>query len=130
MLLLYGPSYLPALIPFWIILPGVTLAAAATTLGVFFQGIGRADLVAKIAFVPVLAQLSLGLLLVRHLQITGAALAFLAALLASTAIQIAVFSRLTGSSGRHTLIIRREDIATVWQFVTRLLGQVFARAHR
>jgi O-antigen/teichoic acid export membrane protein len=130
LLLLYGPSYEPVLIPFWIILPGVTIAAAATTLGMFFQGIGRADLIAKIAFVPVLAQLSLGLLLVRHLQITGAAIAFLAALLASTAIQIAVFVRLTGSSARHDLIIRREDIATVWQFVAGLLGQVFARVHR
>ena len=130
MLLLYGPSYLPALIPFWIILPGVTMAAAATTLGVFFQGIGRADLVAKIAFVPVVAQLSLGLLLVRHLQITGAALAFLAALLASTAIQIAVFLRLTGSSGRHALLIRREDMKTVWQFVAGLLGRMFARVHK
>jgi O-antigen/teichoic acid export membrane protein len=123
MMLLYGPSYLPALIPFWIILPGVTMAAAATTLGVFFQGIGRADLVAKIAFVPMLAQLSLGLLLIRHLQITGAAIAFLVALLASTTIQIIVFARLSGTSARHALIIRREDITTVWQFVKGILCQ-------
>jgi O-antigen/teichoic acid export membrane protein len=128
LLLLYGRSYAPALIPFWIILPGVTISAAATTLGMFFQGIGRADLVAKIAFVPVLAQLSLGLPLVRHWQITGAAVAFLTAMLASTTIQIITFLRLTGSSPRRALIMRREDIATVWQFGAGLLRQVFVRA--
>jgi O-antigen/teichoic acid export membrane protein len=130
LLVLYGTSYAPVLIPFWIILPGVTLAAATTTLGTFFQGIGRADLVAKIAFVPLAVQVGLALSLVSRFQIAGAAAGLLLASLASAAIQIVVFLRLTGTSMRDQLLIRREDAETVWHFVAGLLGQIHVKAQR
>jgi len=120
LLLLYGTRYLEVLPPFLIIVPGLTLLAAASTLSMFFQGIGRADLVAKIAFLPFLLQLTVGLLLVQQLEIVGAAFGFLLALLATAILQIVVFVKLTGLPARQ-LWPGREDVATVIDFIRRLL---------
>ena len=124
LLMLYGTKYAPVLLPFWIIVPGLTLAAAASTLSSYFQGIGRVDLVAKIALAPVLLQLTLGYLLVSRYGIEGAAIAFLVALLFTSLIQVVVFLQLTGTTLSSHLLIRREDFTTVFGFMRGLLGRI------
>lgn len=116
-LLLYGPSY--AIVPtfFCIILPGVILAAAASCLTTFYQGIGRAGLVAKVAVVPLILQITLGLVLVPRLQTTGAAITLLVSLSSAAFFQVYVFSRVSKATVRGDLIVRRSDLRTVSDFL-------------
>lgn len=116
-LLLYGPSYEPLLEPFYILLPGIAMAASALSLSVYFQSIGRADLVTKIAIVPLLLQVTFGFWLVPRFEIIGAAVALLAALSATAAAQVYVFIRLSKASLRRDLLVRGEDVKVVTGFM-------------
>jgi O-antigen/teichoic acid export membrane protein len=120
-LLLYGQTYEPLLGPFYIIVPGIAAAAAAMTLSVYYQSIGRADLVAKLAIVPLLLQVILGLWLVPRLDITGAATALLVALLATSVSQVYLFTRVAKASLRHDLLVRSEDVKVVTGFMLSIV---------
>jgi O-antigen/teichoic acid export membrane protein len=116
-LLLYGLSYEPLLEPFYIILPGIVMAASAMSLSVYFQSIGRADLVAKVASVPLLLQVIFGFWLIPRFELLGAAIALLVALSATAVSQVYVFIRVSKASLRRDLLVRGEDIRVVTGFM-------------
>ena len=123
--LIYGESYVAVVYPFFIILPGLILSAAASNLGMFFQGVGRADLIAKISFVPLIVQIALGLLLVPQFGIIGAALSFLFSLLSTFITQLIVFNKYQDHPFRKTLIISKNDFMIVKEFIVHLIGNRF-----
>lgn len=122
-LLLYGRAYLPMVIPLWIILPGLILSSAASTLSQYFQGIGRADIVAKISFLPMCLQIICALILVPRLGLMGASVAFLTACIANALLQIIFFLRLTNLSFIKHMLFGREDIDVVLGFVKSTFGR-------
>ncbi len=115
---LYGEAYLPMVRPFRIILPGLVLAGASTVIDQYFLGIGRADISAKVAVVPLVVQLLAGGALVPKLGLVGAALALLASLLSLSAVQLVIFVKLTRCSPKKDLLIGRED----FQMVANVVG--------
>lgn len=129
LLTFYGARYAPVLTPFYLLLPAVSFAAAANTLLMYLQGIGRADLVAKIAVAPLILQILLGFWLVSDLQIWGAAVSLAASLVATGVVQIVIFCRTSGASVSRDLRIRRADIKAVADFGRTTVARVlpFAR---
>jgi O-antigen/teichoic acid export membrane protein len=123
LLSLYGATYEPALAPFYLLLPGVILAGASGSLTIYFQGIGRADLVPKIAVVPLVVQVGFGLWLVPQFATIGAAVALLGALAATAALQAFVFAQVSGASLRRDLVPRFEDFRLVVEFVGSVVRQ-------
>jgi O-antigen/teichoic acid export membrane protein len=120
-LLLYGEEYLPVLIPFYIIFPALVVTAASSTLLMYFQGIGRADVIAKLTIVPLITQVLLGISLVPLFGIVGAASTFAVALFVTACLQIIVFLRLANTTMVDSLVIRREDVNIVREFVLNKL---------
>jgi O-antigen/teichoic acid export membrane protein len=121
--ILYGSDYLPMVIPFWILLPGLVLSGAAGVTNQYFTGIGRADLTAKILVFPLLIQVPVAILLIPPLGIAGAAISFLIALLCITALQIVVFIRISNCTLHGDLIIQKEDVLTVRAFIASQLDR-------
>lgn len=115
--ILYGRDFLPMVIPFWIILPGLILSSSSTTLSQFFQGTGRADIIAKVAVIPMIIQIIVSLLLIPKIGILGAAIAFMMSLVANAITQIFFFLRISQLSFKKHLLIGREDILLVWRFL-------------
>ncbi|MCL9683565.1 polysaccharide biosynthesis C-terminal domain-containing protein [Legionella maioricensis] len=123
-LILYGIAYEPVLIPFYIILPGLIVAACASVLMMFFQGVGRADLVAKVAIVPLILQVFASLVLVPKWGIIGGAVALLFTLLVTSMVQIIVFIKIAGLSSSE-LIIRWKDVLLVKDFIIGTIQRTF-----
>ncbi|WP_028373032.1 oligosaccharide flippase family protein [Legionella lansingensis] len=123
----YGAAYEPVLIPFFIILPGFVLAASATTLMLFFQGIGRADLVAKIAVVPLFIQVVTALMLVPKWTVIGGAVSLLLTLIITAIVEILVFIKLAGLSW-NDLVVQWRDIQLVKEFIFNTIQRVVPRA--
>lgn len=115
-LLLYGVAYAPVLTPFYIILPGLVVAACASVLMVFFQGIGRADLVAKVAIIPLILQILTSLVLVPKWGIIGGATALTFTLSITALVQIIVFIKIAGLSSAE-LMVRWDDIQVIKNFI-------------
>lgn len=129
--LLYGRSYLPIVIPFWIILPGLLSSGAATVLNQYFTGIGRADICLKIALVPLFIQVIMALILIPPMGLVGAALSFLCALLSITLIQVIVFIKISSCNAKNNLLFRKEDFQIVNNFIrlqiAKILSKLFVR---
>lgn len=115
--LLYGPAYLPIVVPFWIILPGLVLSGAATVINQYFIGIGRPGISAKINVVPLFVQVAMALTLIPLIGMVGAALAFLVTLLSISLVQIIVFLWISSCSLKGDLLIRKEDFQTIKSFI-------------
>ena len=122
-ILLYGSAYKPMVSIFRIILPGVVLSSSSTTLNQYFQGIGRADVLAKMAVFPMFAQIGAALVLIPKFGSKGAAIAFSASLLVNALVQIFYFVRASKLSFNKHLSIRREDILLVRKFIAANLAR-------
>jgi O-antigen/teichoic acid export membrane protein len=118
--ILYGVEYAPLVRPFLIILPGVGLRATTSMLSQYFQGKGRADVLAMAGLPPLLIQILVGLWLIPQLHVLGAAVTFLLGLTVSSGLVIGVFVRMTGC-GLGALVIRRADWDTVASFLRDLV---------
>lgn len=122
-IVLYGRAYLPLVIPLWIILPGLVLSSASSTLVQYFQGTGRADIIAKISFLPLCTQIAMALILVPRFGLVGAALAFATAFMSNAVLQIFFFLRVSQLSFRSHLLISRNDVETVVSFARSVLDR-------
>jgi O-antigen/teichoic acid export membrane protein len=114
---LYGRSFLAMIVPFRIILPGLVLSGATTVLNQYFTGIGRADLCAKMALVPLLIQVPAAIVLIPAIGLPGAAIALLLALLSLSLLQLVVFLRISPCTARKDLIVRTGDLREVVAFL-------------
>lgn len=73
--LLYGAAFQPTAAVVHYLLPGLVVARACSTLGSYFNGTGRASLIPRIQFFPVIIQLSLAWLFLQWWGLAGAAAA-------------------------------------------------------
>ena len=115
------------MVPFWIILPGLILYGATSLINQYFNGIGRADIIAKINIVPFIVQVGMALTLIPLMGLVGAALAFLVALLSIALVKIFVFLRISDCSLKGDLLIRKEDFQTIKSFISSQLDMLKTR---
>ena len=118
--ILYGPAFMAAIPPFLIILPGVILMAAASTLSQYFQGVGRADVLTKSALIPLVVQVATSPLLVRIMGLAGASLGLSIALALTAMFEMVVFIRVS-SLAWESLVSGKPDIKIVLSFCKSLL---------
>ena len=121
-MLLYGFEYAPLIPVFYMLLPAVLCLAAGSTLMIYFQGVGRADLVVKLSFLPMVFQVSLSLILVPDWQIKGGALAFLISAILALGLQVATFLYVTRKKFKRDLLVRRSDLQLVLGFVSTIIS--------
>jgi O-antigen/teichoic acid export membrane protein len=120
---LYGQAYSPAAVPLRLMLPGVVLAGAGSVLSQFFQGIGRPELVARIAVVPVVVQIGCAFLFTRWWGLYGAALAVTVGLGSMGLLQVLVFLRMTGA-GPGSLVPGPVDLRQIRSLLVRSAASV------
>ena len=120
---LYGAAFLPTVVPFLIMLPGLAISSATTVFSQYFQGTGRPLAMAQVAGVAVIVQVAAALLLLPRLGLVGAALAFLVGLLVTAAVQTMLFLRSSGLSARE-LVVRGEDVQLLRDVLGRVRGSV------
>jgi O-antigen/teichoic acid export membrane protein len=116
-ILLYGEAFSPMIIPMLIILPGIIMNGSTSVISQFFTGIGRSDLVMKLSFTPLLSQLFLGFLLIKHFGIYGAAFSFSLAMVFLGLSQILSFLKVSGNSIK-VLIPQKNDFIYIKNFIT------------
>jgi O-antigen/teichoic acid export membrane protein len=118
---LYGERYGPAAGPLRIMLPGVVLAGAGSMLSQYFQGVGRPNLVARIAIVPVVVQVGCAFLFTRWWGLPGAALAVAVGLGSMGLLQVLVFLRIT-KSGPGSLVPAAMDLGQIRSLLVRTIA--------
>jgi len=126
-LILYGRAYLPMVIPLWIILPGLVLSAASTTLSQYFQGTGRVDIDAKISFFPMCTQVVMAYVLIPRFGLAGASCAFLTGLVSDAILRIFFFLRLSGLNCKKHMFIGKSDIKIVSVFLKSVISKPFTK---
>ena len=122
-LLLYGSEYFPLITPFIIMLPGVVLTQSSSVITSWFSGIGRPDLLIKIAIFPLLIQIVGACILIPEFGINGASASFLLSSLLLFLFTIICFVTI-GKLRFSDLIIGIEDTVTVWKFVIEKLYKI------
>jgi O-antigen/teichoic acid export membrane protein len=121
--ILYGKAYLPVIIPFWIILPGMVIFQSSTVIGQYYGGVGRPDLSLKIGLAPMIIQVMLAYYLIQKYQIIGASISFLVFCVLYSFIQVAVFIQI--STCRWVdLWITEHDYITVKAFIWIQINQI------
>jgi O-antigen/teichoic acid export membrane protein len=111
--LLFGRDFLPALMPLWILLPGVTALAINKVLCNELIGRGKPLIGTIAAAVSLAINVPLNLLLIPRLGIAGAALASTVSYSVCCLVPLIAFVRLTGVQYRDLLLMRREDVNRV-----------------
>ncbi len=114
--ILYGAEFLPLVMPFLILIPGIVLVGATTTFMQYFMGVNRADLGITLPLFPLILQLVLSLILIPEFGIKGAALALVSGMLLFSLISIWMFMRLSGCVFKQDLMIRWQDLYYLYGF--------------
>jgi len=114
--ILYGKDYLPLIVPFWIILPGLIFSQSTIVFTNYFSGIGRADLIPKIAILPLIFQIFLAYSIIPIMGIIGASITFLSSCILVAIIQIIVFLKVSHSPLMN-IVIKKMDFYTIKVFL-------------
>jgi len=122
--LLYGENYLPAVLPFCVILPGLVISASSGLLGQYFAGTGRPDIIMKMSIVPLIIQITLAFILIPAWGLLGASIVFLTAILIESLIRIIVFCYVSSCSIRRDLFLKRADFELVAAFIYSQVGKM------
>jgi len=122
--LLFGAAYAPAVTPFLVLLPGVTLVTVSRVLARYFAAIGNQRPLVILFTGVVLLNFALNLVLIPRFGILGAALASLVSYACEAAGATALFLSYSGRGLRATFLPRRTELA---EYAERLRALV-ARA--
>jgi len=116
--LMYGKAFLPMVVPFLILIPGIIGSGAITPFMQFFLSINRADLGVILPIPSLAVQVVLAFVMIPLYGPVGASIAFSTGLLVFSLSSIWMFLRLSNSTLSDDLMIRREDIIYLWHFST------------
>jgi stage V sporulation protein B len=109
-LLAFGSAMLPALIPLWLLLPGILALSGAKVISSYLSGIGRPEYATAIAGGTVIITIALDLLLIPRYGIAGAAVASSIVYTAAAVASIYALRRESGASVLQTILIQPQDI--------------------
>jgi O-antigen/teichoic acid export membrane protein len=119
--ILYGAAYFPVARAIWLLLPGVVALGIAQPLGQYFAGSGRADLVWKLALLPLVIQVAALVPMMRLFGFEGAALVVAVSFVAHAVVRMLVWKRLTGESIRMLVFVTRDDFNLLAGFASEVL---------
>lgn len=123
--LMYGNEFLPLVVPFLILIPGIVMSGATTPFMQYFMSINRPGLGVSLPILPLSIQVALAMLTIPMWGPAGAALAFTTGLVAFSLISCWMFLKLSGCTLRSDLIVRREDLLYLWRFSTAEAGIIW-----
>ena len=123
--LMYGRDFLPLVVPFLILIPGIILSGATTPFMQYFMSVNRADLGVTLPILPLAIQVSLAFLLIPILGAEGAALAFSVGLVSFSLAIIWMFVRISACSLRNDLMVRGDDLRYLLQFTKVEIGKIW-----
>jgi O-antigen/teichoic acid export membrane protein len=124
--LLYGSSFQTTAYVIQLILPGIVINGASSTLISFFNGTGRAKLIPRMQLFPVIIQLITAFLLTRIWGITGAAIAISIGLSVYGLVLIIVFLKVSHTPvGR--MIPNDSDFKKLLHFCRQILLSLLSK---
>ncbi len=112
--LLFGAAFLPAASALIFLLPGVWLLGLAKLLVTYLTGIGKPEVGSFAAIISLMVTIILDLMLIPKLGIMGASIASSCAYLVSLSVIIIKFLQVTKLSLKEITILRREDLAILY----------------
>ena len=122
--LLFGQSFLPAVRPLWILLPGIASLSVTKTLKHYLSGTGRPQIATYSAMVTIIICVFLNILLIPGMGIRGAALATTCSYLIYAAIILVAFLKISGNSLTDTVIIKKQDFLIYRDFILDLRNTI------
>lgn len=122
--LLYGVDYVPLVVPFLIMIPGIVAAGAASPFAQYFMSINRADLSATLLIPPLLVQVASAFWLIPQLGPEGAAIAFSTSLVLFALISTLTFAKMCKSITWNDLVTRRADLRDLLGHAARQLARL------
>ncbi|HKC50996.1 MAG TPA: oligosaccharide flippase family protein [Myxococcota bacterium] len=123
--LLFGRDYAPAVVPFLVLLPGVTAVTVSRVLARYFAAVGRQRALVVLLAAALLLNVALNYVLIPRAGIVGAALASLISYSLEAAAMTALFVVDSGEGLRATLVPRASDFEA---YAARLREIISARA--
>jgi O-antigen/teichoic acid export membrane protein len=117
-LLLFGPAFLPAVVPLWVLLPGVVALGLDKPIASYQLGRGRPQISLYVALLATPITTAAYVLLIPRYGIVGAAAGSTISYVATTAIEIVYLHRVSPLRLRSLVIPRRSDwrlYASAWQ---------------
>ena len=110
-LLVFGSAMLPALVPLWLLLPGIVSMAAAKVISSYLSGIGKPIYTTYIAAGAVIVTVVLDLLLIPPYGISGAAVASTITYTGTAVASVWILKTESGAGWLEALLVRPEDFA-------------------
>ena len=111
--LIYGVTYIPAVRPFLILLPGIVLMSIRQVFFRNFAARGNPGINSSILFLSLVLNVILNILFVPKWAMEGAALATTISNTTSIFISILVFKKLSKEKMRDILLLKHEDISYI-----------------
>jgi O-antigen/teichoic acid export membrane protein len=110
-LLVFGSAMFPALLPLWLLLPGIVSMSAAKVISSYLSGIGKPIYTTYIAAGAVILTIALDLLLIPPYGISGAAVASTITYTCAAVASVWIFKVESGAGWLETLVVRPDDFA-------------------
>ncbi|MBI4085650.1 MAG: glycosyltransferase, partial [Candidatus Liptonbacteria bacterium] len=110
-LFLYSASFLPALYPLYVLLPGIVAMSMNSILAHDYAGRGMPIINAYLAGYALLANVALNLFFIPRWGMTGAALASSLSYISVLAMSLLVYRRISGNSISSVLFFRASDFS-------------------
>jgi O-antigen/teichoic acid export membrane protein len=117
-LVLFGSAFLPAVVPLWVLLPGVVALGLDKPIASYQLGRGRPQISLYVALFATPITVAAYVLLIPRYGIVGAAAGSTISYIATTAIEIVYLHRVSPLRLRNLVIPRRSDwrlYASAWQ---------------
>jgi len=117
-LVLFGAAFLPAVVPLWVLLPGVVALGLDKPIASYQLGRGRPQISLYVTLIATPITVAAYLLLIPRYGIVGAAAGSTISYVATTAIEIVYLQRVSPLRLRNLVIPRRSDwrlYSSAWQ---------------
>jgi stage V sporulation protein B len=109
-LLAFGSAMLPALVPLWLLLPGILSLSGSKVIASYLSGIGKPEYATAIAAGTVIITVILDLILIPRYGIAGAALASSIVYTAAAIASLYALGRESGASVLQSILIKPQDL--------------------
>jgi stage V sporulation protein B len=125
-LVVFGPAMLPALLPLWLLLPGIVTLSAGKVISSYLSGIGRPRYGAYLSVPMVVLTVIFDVVLIPRFGIAGAAIASSIVYSTATGVSLWVFLRMSGRGLWETLVVQPEDFNRYRQALRSMRRQLAA----
>lgn len=106
----YGSEFLPAVRPFWYLLPGVVALSICKVLSNELTGRGKPWINTAIAVVSLAVNVPLNMVLIPRMGIAGASLSSTVSYFVTAIVTLMAFMRVSGKGWSETIVVRVEDL--------------------